>query len=198
MGRLGFRVDHSCFVKHYDAIQHSIVFQRCKSSRDVLVKLFVCVIDPFESEQALKNHVCWHAYLHRDGVYFVSAHWDENELALSSAVFEQFGPPFFEQFQSVGNLIAIVEAAQAEFQTAEAFLRGAVPEPSDPVAREFLSSLPKRRPDPIPDNEELLALLYWHSANSDRAMEHVRRYLQLIPENQRMKDRLTAMTQPLM
>jgi hypothetical protein len=55
MRRLGFRVDHSCFVKSYGPIKHSVVFQRCQSSRDVLVKLFVCVIDPFESDETLKD-----------------------------------------------------------------------------------------------------------------------------------------------
>lgn len=198
MIRLGFRVDHSCFVKRYAPIKHAVVFQRCKSSRDVLVKLFVSVIDPFESDETLKDRVCLSAYLHRDGARFVSTHWDENELAGKAAVFERFGPPFFEQFQSVGNLIAIIEAAQAEFQMPEAYLRGPVPEPTDPIAREFLSSLPIRRPGPIPANEELLTLLYWHGGDIGRAIEHMRRYLELLPDNGRMRARLTAMTRPVM
>lgn len=198
MAKLGFQADRSCFAKRYGEIDHSIVFQRVQSSRDLLVNLFVRVIDPFEPEEALKNHACLHAYLHPDGAYFLSAHWDENELAVKSGVFEQFGAPFFEQFNSIERLIAIVEAAQAEFQTPEAYLRGPVAKPTDRVSREFLSTLPKRRPAPIPANEELLALLYWHSGNTARALEHVRRYLDLLPENQRMKARLTAMMRPVM
>lgn len=196
MSRLGFRVDHGWFVKSHGPIRHSVVFQRCQSSRDLLVKLFVSVIDPFESDEAIRDRVCLHAYLHRNGAKFESAQWDENELTGKSAVFEQFGPPFFEQFQNIGNLIAIIEGAQAQFQMPEAYLRGPVPEPTDPRAREFLPSLPARRPGPIPANEELLALLYWHGGDIGRAVEHVRRYLELLPENERMKARLTAMTRP--
>lgn len=198
MLRLGFRIERSCFVKRYEAIEHSVVFQRRSSSSDVLVKLFVCITDPFESDGALKNHVCLHACLHRDGTHFFSAHWDETELATNSAVFEQFGPPFFERFQSIERLIAIVEAAQSEFQSPEAYLRGRVPSPDDPAAREFLSSLPKRRRAPIPANEELLALLHWHRGNIARALQHVRRYLELLPDNHRMKSRLAAMTRPVL
>ena len=198
MGRLGFRVEHSCFVKKYGPVKHSVIFQRCQSSRDVLVKLFVSVIDPFESDEALKDRVCLCAYLHQDGARFASTQWDENELAGKASVFEQFGPPFFEQFQSIGNLTAIVEAAQAELQMPEAYLSGPVPEPTDPIAREFLSTLPIRRPGPRPANEELLALLYWHNGDISRAVEHVRRYLELLPENRRMKARLTGMMRPVM
>jgi hypothetical protein len=197
MSRLGFRVDHGCFVKSHGPIKHSVVFQRCQSSRDLLVKLFVSVIDPFESDEAIRDRVCLHAYLHRNGAKFESAQWDENELTGKSAVFEQFGPPFFEQFQNIGNLIAIIEGAQAQFQMPGAYLRGPVPEPTDPVAREFLSRLPTRRPGPIPANEELLALLYWHRGDIGRAVEHVRRYLELLPGNERIKARLTAMTRPV-
>jgi hypothetical protein len=198
MSRLGFRVDHSCFVKKHGPIKHSVVLQRCQSSRDVLVKLFVSVIDPFESDEALKDRVCLCAYLHQDGPRFASTQWDENNLATGASVFEQFGPPFLEQFQRIGDLIAIVEAAQAESQMPEAYLRGPVPEPTDPIAREFLSTLPIRRPGPIPANEELLALLHWHNGDISRAVEHVRRYLELLPENQRMKARLAAMMRPVM
>jgi hypothetical protein len=198
MSRLGFRVEHSVFVKSCGAIKHLVVFQRCESSRDVLVKLFVSVIDPFESDEALKDRVCFHAYLHHNGARFASTHWDETELAARAALFERFGPPFFEQFQSVGNLIAIIEAAQTEFQSPEAHLRGPVPEPTDPIAREFLSSLPVRRPRPIPANEELLALLHWHNGDIGRAVEHVRRYLELLPEDVGMRARLRAMTRPVM
>lgn len=197
MLRLGFRIERSSFVKRCGALEHSVVFQRRPSSSDVLVKLFVCVADPFESDEALRNRVCLHAYLHRDGTHFFSAHWDESELVGSSAVFEQFGPPFFERFNSIESLIAIVEAAQSEFQSPETYLRGPVPAPDDPVAREFLSSLPKRRPAPIPANEELLALLYWHTGNPARALQHVRRYLELLPDNHRMKSRLATMTRPV-
>jgi hypothetical protein len=198
MGRLGFRIDHSCFVKKYGPVKHSIIFQRCQSSRAVLVKLFVSVIDPFETDEALRDRVCLCAYLHQDGARFASTQWDESELAGKASVFEHFGPPFFEQFQSIGNLIAIVEAAQAEFKLPETYLRGPVPEPTDPIAREFLSTLPIRRPRPIPVNEELLALLYWHNGDSSRAVEHVHRYLELLPdENRRMKARLTGMIRPV-
>jgi hypothetical protein len=193
MGRLGFLADHSCFAKKYGPIKHSLVFQRCQSSRDVLVKLFVSVIDPFESDEALKDRVCLCAYLHQDGARFASTQWNEDELAGKASVFEQFGPPFFEQFQSIRNLVGIIEAAQAELQMPEAYLRGPVPEPTDPLAREFLSTLPIRRTSPIPANEELLALLYWHKGDIGRAVEHVRRYLELLPENRRMKARLTGM-----
>lgn len=198
MRKLGFRVDHACFVKQHGPIKHSVVLQRCQSSRDVLVKLFVSVIDPFESEEAMKDRVCLHAYLHGNGAQFNSTRWDENELVGKSAVFEQFGPSFFEQFQTIGNLTAIIEAAQAEFKMPEDYLRGPVPEPTDPMAREFLSTLPKKRPAPIPANEELLALLYWHIGDVSRAVEHVRRYLELIPEDHKMKVRLAAMTGPVM
>jgi hypothetical protein len=198
MSRLGFRVDHSVFAKGFGAIKQSVVFQRRQSSRDVLVNLFVSVIDPFEADEALKDRVCLHAYLHHNGARFASTQWDENELAGNAAVFERFGPPFFEQFQSIRNLKAIVEAASAQFQMPEAYLRGQIPEPTDPVAREFLSSLPVRRPGPIPANEELLALLHWHNGDISRAVEHVRRYLELLPENERMRARLTAMTRPVM
>ena len=199
MGKLGFQIDRSYFAKEYGPVKHSVIFQRCQSSRDVLVKLFVSVIDPFESDEALKDRVCLSAYLHQDGARFVSTQWDENELAGKAAVFEQFGPPFFEQFQSIGSLMAIVEAAQAEFQLPEGYLRGPVPELTDPIAREFLSTLPIRRPSPIPANEELLALLYWHNGDNSRAVEHVRRYLELLPdENRRMKARLTGMMRPVM
>ena len=121
-----------------------------------------------------------------------------NELTGKASVFEQFGPPFFEQFQSIENLIAIIEAAQAEWQMPEAYLRGPVPEPTDPIAREFLSTLPIRRASPMPANEELLALLYWHNGDITRAVEHVRRYLELLPEDRRMKARLTGMMRPVM
>jgi hypothetical protein len=198
MSRLGFRVDRSCFVKKYGPIKHSVVFQRRQSSRDVLVKLFVSVFDPFESDEDLKDRVCLCAYLHQDGPRFASTQWEENNPAGKASVFEQFGPPFLEQFRSIGNLIAIVEAAQAELQMPEAYLRGPVPEPTDPIAREFLSTLPTRQPRPRPANEELLALLHWHNGDIGRAMEHVRRYLELLPENQRMKARLAAMMRPVM
>jgi hypothetical protein len=194
MSRLGFRVDRSLFVKRYDPIKHSVCFQRCKFSREILVKLFVTIFDPFESDEALKDRVCLCAYLHQDGARFASINWDENELAGKASVFEQFGPPFLEQFQSVGNLIAVVEAAQAEFKMPGTYLRGPVPEPTDPIAREFLSMAPPRRQAPIPLNEELLALLYWHSGDIDRAVEHVRRYLELNPKDERMQTRLTSMT----
>jgi hypothetical protein len=138
------------------------------------------------------------AYLHQDGARCASTQWDENELAGKASVFEQFGPPVFEQFQSIGNLIAIIETAQAELQMPEAYLRGPVPEPTDPIAREFLSTLPIRRPRPIPANEERLALLYWHNGDITRAVEHVRRYLELLPEDRRMKARLTGMVRPVM
>ena len=197
MSRLGFRVDHSCFAKNYGPVKHSVCFQRTKWSRDVLVNLFVTVIDPFESDEAIKARVCLHAYLHPDGAHFKSTHWDENELAGKAAVFERFGERFFGQFQSVGNLIAVIEAAQAEFKLPETYLRGPVPEPTDPIAREFLSMLPTRRQSPIPLNEELLALLYWHCGDIDRAVEHVRRYLELIPKDERMQTRLTSMTRPV-
>jgi len=198
MSRLGFRIDHSCFVKRHGPIKHSVCFDRCRSSRDVLVKLFVTVFDPFESDQAIKERVCFHAYLHRDGAHFKSTRWDEEELAGKSPIFEAFGELFFEQFRSVRSLIAVIEAAQAEFKMPESYLRGPVPEPADPIAREFLSSLPTRRQGPIPLNEELLALLYWHSGDIHRAVEHVRRYLELIPEDERMQTRLTSMTRPVM
>ena len=198
MGRLGFRVEHSCFVKKYGPIKHSVIFQRRQSSRDVLVNLFVSVIDPFESDEALKDRVCLCAYLHQDGARFASTQWDENELVGKASVFEQFGPLFFEQFQIIEDLIAIVEAAQAELQLPEAYLRGPVSEPTDPIAREFLSTLPIRRPGPIPANDELLALLYWHNGDISRAVEHVRRYLDLLPEDRRMKARLTGMMRPVM
>ena len=197
MSRLGFRVDRSLFVKRYDPITHSVCFQRCKFSREILVKLFVTIFDPFESDEALKDRVCLCAYLHQDGARFASTNWDENELAGKASVFEQFGPPFLEQFQSIGNLRAIVEAAQAEFKLPETYLRGPVPEPADPIAREFLSMVPTARPGPIPLNEKLLALLYWHSGDIGRAVEHVRRYLELIPDDEKMQTRLTLMTRPV-
>jgi len=197
MSRLGFRVEHSCFEKNYGPVRHSVCFQRCKWSRDVLVNLFVAVFDPFEADEAMKERVCLHAYLHRDGAHFKSAQWDENELASNAAVFERFGERFFEQFKSIGSLIAVVEAAQAEFKLPETYLRGPVPEPTDPIAREFLSMLPTRRPGPIPLNEQLLALLYWHSGDIELAAEHVRRYLKLIPKDQRMQTRLMSMTRPV-
>jgi len=197
MSKLGFRVDHSCFVKRYGPIKHSVRFDRCQSSREVLVKLFVTVFDPFESDETIKERVCFHAYLHLDGVYFKSTHWGENELAGKAGVFERFGERFFEQFQSVGSLIAVIEAAQAEFKMPETYLRGPVPVPTDPIAREFLSMLPTGRPGPIPANEELLALLHWHNGDINRAVEHARRYLKLLPENQRMKARLAAMVRPV-
>ena len=197
MSKLGFRVDHSCFVKRYGPIKHSVCFDRCQSSREVLVKLFVTVFDPFESDETTKERVCFHAYLHLDGVHFKSTHWDENELAGKAGVFERFGERFFEQFQSVGSLIAVIEAAQAEFKMPETYLRGPVPVPTDPIALEFLSMLPTRRQGPIPLNEELLALLYWHSGDVDRAVEHVRRFMELIPGDERMQARLTSMTRPV-
>jgi hypothetical protein len=197
MSRLGFQVDRTLFVKRYGPVKHSVCFQRCQSSRDVLVKLFVTVFDPFESDKAIKERVCLSAYLHRDGAHFVSTQWDENELASKASVFEQFGPPFFEQFQSIGSLIGLVEAAQTQFQLPEDYLRGPVPLPTDPVSREFLSLLPKERERPIPQSEELLALLYWHSGDKIRAVQHVRRYLELIPKDERMQLRLGAMTRPV-
>lgn len=199
MVRLGFRIEHSCFVKSYGPVKHSVILQRRQSSRDVLVKLFVSVFDPFERDGALKDRVCLFASLHQDGVRFASMQWDENELAGKASVFEQFGPPFFKQFQSIGDLLALVEAAQAKLQRPEDYLRGPVPEPTDPFAREFLSTLPIRRTRPIPANEELLALLHWHNGDSSRAVEHARRYLELLPDDIRgMKARLAAMMRPVM
>jgi hypothetical protein len=192
-----FRVDHPRFVKHYGPVKHPVCFQRCQSSCDVLVKLFVTVFDPFESDEAIKDRVCFHAYLHRDGARFKSTHWEEEELAGKSGMFEDFGERFFEQFRSVGSLIAVIEAPQAEFKMPESYLRVRVPVPTDPIAREFLSMLPTTRQGPMPLGEELLALLYWHSGDIDRAVEHVRRYLELSPEDERMRTRLTSMTRPI-
>jgi hypothetical protein len=194
MSRLGFQVDRSLFVKRYGPIKHSVCFQRRKASRDVFVNLFVTVFDPFESDEAIKERVCIHAYLHREGVYFKSGQWDEDELASSAEVFGRFGEHFFEQFQSIACLIEVVEAAQAEFKLPETYLRGPVPVPTDPMACEFLSTLPTTRQRPIPLNEELLALLYWHCGDTGRAVQHVRRYLELDPTDARMQTRLTSMT----
>jgi hypothetical protein len=197
MNRLGFQLERSLFVKKYGPITHSMCFQRSKWRREVFANLHVTIFDPFELNEAINERVCIHACLHRDGVYFKSGEWDENDLVSKASVFEQFGPPFFEQFQSIGSLIGLVEAAQTQFKLPEDYLRGPVPLPTDPVSREFLSLLPKARERPIPRNEELLALLYWHSGDKIRAVQHVRRYLELIPKDERMQLRLGAMTRPV-
>jgi len=198
MSRLGFRTDHSRFVTSYGPIDHSVVFQRLQSSRDFLVKLFVSVIDPFEPNVELKDRVYLHAYFERDGVHFgTRMHWDEGELADNAPLFERLGPPFFEQFKSIENLLAILHAAQAEFILPETYLRGPQPVPTDHIAREFLSCKPSKPRGPIPANEERLSLLYWHKGDIARSMEHACRYLELIPNDQKMKARVNAMQRPI-
>jgi len=198
MSRLGFRIDHSRFVTSHGPIIHSVVFQRLQWSRDLLVKLFVSVIDPFEPDVQLNHRVCLHAYFEPDGVHFETRmHWDESDLPGNAPLFERFGPPFFEQFKGIEDLLAILHAAQAEFLLPEAYLRGPQPEPADPIAREFLSLQPSKPRGPIPASEERLSLLYWHKGDMARSMEHASRYLELIPDDQKMKARINAMRRPM-
>jgi hypothetical protein len=198
MSRLGFRISHSQFVTSHGPLYHSAVFQRLQWSRDVLVKLLVSVMDPFEPDVVLNHRVCLHAYFEPDGVHFgTRMHWDESDLPGNAPLFERLGPPFFEQFKSIEDLLAILHAAQAEFMLPEAYLRGPQPEPTDHVAREFLSLQPSIPRGPIPANEERLSLLYWYQGDIDRSMEHARRYLELIPNDQKMKARVSAMQRPI-
>jgi hypothetical protein len=199
MNRLGFRIDHSRFVTSHGPINHSVVFQRLQWSRDILIKLFVSVTDPFEPDVELNNRVCLHAYFEPDGVHFgTRMHWDENDLPANAPLFERLGPPFFEQFKGIEDLLAILHAAQAAYVLPEAYLAGTQPEPTDHIAREFLSLQPPRPRRPIPANEERLSLLYWHNGEMARSLEHAKRYLELIPNDQKMKARISAMQRPML
>lgn len=197
MQNLGFRVDRSMFVKSYGPIDHSVVFQRCQRSRELLFKLFISISDPFEPAQELKRHVCLHAYFDKEGPCFASRmHWDENELVAASSLFERLGPPFLQQFDTTDKLTAIVEAAQVQFENPEAYLRGPLPEPTTAFSKHLAAlrnSVPRRL---IPANEATLSLLYWHKGDIGRALKHAQ-HLEMIPNDRRMSCRVRAMTRPV-